>query len=243
MPETKTIIILANSERLRQRCVAGREVVRTGPIWTAGPWVRFSDPTTGEGEVPWARTAYQGGGHAEVLDIAEVDFDRSARDPDHPEDWLLSGGSAWRKVGSLSFSDLPRMTDRPPELWSDRSSLRSVRAGFVRQMPRPFTIVLLESPPKCEARWWREQVPDADNPGASLIKTRQRLSLFFAGRRHEFDITDPKFQVRHRLRATALMDRPTTVALKPPFFVCLSLTKPFRGNHYKIAAAIIEPNA
>ena len=143
MSETKTIIILANSERAGQRCVAGKEIIRTDDTWTSGAWVRFSDPSTKEGEVPWRRTTYHGGGHAEVLDIAEVDFDRPAQDPDHPEDWLLSAGSQWRKVGSLSFNDLTRLTDQPATLWNDGSDVRSVRAGFVRQMPQPFTLAFV----------------------------------------------------------------------------------------------------
>lgn len=243
MPETKTIAILANSQRSNQRCVAGKQLVRSGDDWEPGTWIRFADPSTKEGEVPWVRTRYEGGGHAEVLDIAQVDFDQSANDPDHPEDWILSPGCQWRKIGKLTFDDLTRLADRPATLWNDASGVRSVTGGFVKQMPQPFTLALVESPPDSKVRWWREQVYDANNAGGSFVKTRERLSLRFPKQYHEFDITDPLFRLRHQTAATAVMNDETTLILPPPFFVCLSLTKPFKGKHYKVAATIFEPHA
>jgi len=75
------------------------------------------------------------------------------------------------------------------------------------------------------------------------VKLRRRLSLSFAGCYHEFDITDPEFTRRYKMPETAVSHPHQRFDLNAPFFVCLSLTKPFNGKHYKIAATIFEPNA
>lgn len=242
MPEMKTMAILANSIRKQHRCVAGKELLRVGDRWSAGGWIRLSDPATEEGEVRSDHTRYEGGGFAQVLDIAEVPLAGPATDPDHPEDRLVDPNRLWTKHGRLAFTDLSGMADRPPELWHGTSDPRSVPVGFVREMAQPASLVLLENPSECRVRWWREQVPNANRSGEMLDKTRRRLSLRFGGRYHEFDITDPEFTTRHQLFDTAVQV-PQTLELKPPLFLCLSLTKPFQSKHYKIAATIFEPHA
>jgi hypothetical protein len=207
---------------------------------SVGKWIRLRDPATPEGEVRLEAMHYTSGDLARVLDVAEVPLERPAGDCNHPEDWMLALNRPWRRFGWLPFGELSALADRLLELWHDGTHERWVPAGFIPRMSEPSSLALLENPPECRVTWWRELAPDPDHPGALLEKTRRRLSLRFAGRLHEFDITDPEFTRRHRLFDTAELNRPQTLDLKPPLFLCLSLTRPWQGKHYKICAAVFQ---
>ena len=85
-------------------------------------------------------------------------------------------------------------------------------------------------------------VPDNDQPGQSKVKYVRDLTFIYAGRYHEFSVTDPDFMERHkiwdRMQETA---QHLCLASSANIFLCLSLGLEFRGRHYKICATIFEP--
>ena len=84
MPVVKRILCLANSKKMSGRCVAGREVLDTGP----GPWIRpVSDRPTKE--VSKKERQYQDGSDPRVLDIIDVPLIRHQPDACQTENWLL----------------------------------------------------------------------------------------------------------------------------------------------------------
>lgn len=238
---SKKIVILANSIRNGQRCVAGREFAETLFLLRAGPWVRLIDPGTKEGEVRIENTYCQGGGHAHVRDMIELPVRAHLNDLDHPEDWLLEPDIAWKRLDRLAASDLANFADPPEELWSDETGPRTVAAGYVRRMKNPASIYLLGEIEDCVATWWKEP---AEPGGDGLAeKVRRRLTFSYRGTKHECEITDPRFTQRHQIFETAQLGDRTSVPIKGAVHLCLSLTRPWHGKHYKIAATLFETHA
>jgi hypothetical protein len=229
------MVILANSVRRGQRCVAGKEVGRGLFWWKPGPWIRLIDPGTKGGEVRIENTYCEGGGHARVLDVVDVPVSGPAGHPDHPEDWFLLSDTPWTRIERMTRAELGALADSPEELWFDGDNPRAVPAGYVEGMPAPATLYLIGDAEECVTRWWSENREGEE-------KVRRRLYLKHHGRAHEFDITDPSFTRRHALFETAKQEK-QSLALKTPLLLCLSLTRPWQGKQYKIAATIFEAHA
>lgn len=109
-------------------------------------------------------------------------------------------------------------------------------AATRRVLPRAGTDTLRIVKPagECYATAFREDTPWG-------VKHRRYLHLLNGGVEHQFSIDDPDFSVRHNLSPSAVANREVRVDLDAKkTVVVVSLTKPFQGFQYKIAAAIFE---
>jgi hypothetical protein len=238
MSASKAIVILANSVRSGHRCVAGKELIRNGDSWDVGPWIRITDPGTKDGSVRYELTRCRGGQEVQVLDVVEVPMQKPVGDEDHPEDWFVDTSQRWTHLTRLDVHELLRKCDNPIDLWRDGGDGRSVPEGYVRKMGEPSTLFLIENPLNARVSFWKERGTrgrDSD----TIEKIRMRLCCTYGGVTHTFDITDPIFTERYHLfdRAEA---REQTMRLENPLHLCVSLTRPWNGRQYKIAATIFE---
>jgi hypothetical protein len=239
---SKTLIVLANSVKRSGRCLAGKEVVRTGGQWKAGGWIRPVATPDG-GEVPLYGMQQALGYNPNLLEILEIPFDRAASLPDQPENWLLLTplrAKSWKSIGRLSWEETPSLLDRPAQLWSDPSSgPRRISEGFPRAMPKPASLYLVK-PDKIESiSAWSEPNPSAE----SGVKKRRVARIRYAGVLHECDIDDPDFAARYYPKFPTVNEPRVEIKLARPdaTLVCVSITGAFYGHHYKIAAAFFEP--
>lgn len=249
MPETKHIIILANSARAGKHCVAGKVAtpLADGNFDVQSEWVRLTDPSSdgaaSEGAVPYAKTICLGHGQIKPLDIIEVELRGSCNNLNHPEDWYYEPASPWRFISRADKSCLPSIVDTPAQLWHDSQQPQSVQLGYVPTMtPQPSSICLIAAPSNMDFCFWKKSVPDANNPGQSKIKHVRELSFSYAGIYHEFSVTDPDFMKRHNIW-TRMTDMAQLMRIQNAsnYFLCLSLGLAFHGRHYKIGATIFEP--
>lgn len=239
MSASKAIVILANSVRSGHRCVAGKELVRDGDSWEVGKWVRITDPGTKDGSVRYELTRCRGGEEVQVLDVVEVPMQKPVGHEDHPEDWFVDTSQRWTHLTRLPVEELSRIADSPIDLWRDGGDGRSVPEGYVQKMGGPSTLFLIENPLNARVSFWKERGASGRDSSDTIEKVRMRLTCTYGGLSHVFDITDPNFTERYHLFDRA-ESREQTMRLENPLHVCVSLTRPWNGRQYKIAATIFE---
>lgn len=120
---TKRIVCLANSFRPGGSCVAGIEILNDG----FGPWVRPISHRPDQAISDNEKT-YADGTRLAMLDVIDIDFDAHRPEHHQTENWLISQGMRWRKVGEalphhLGGALLPRTTP----LWRPAQSTYSGR--------------------------------------------------------------------------------------------------------------------
>ncbi len=242
MPETKLILILANSVRLGKCCVAGKFVARLGDgsFDISGQWIRLSDPREAEGAVPFTNTICRNHGPVRPLDIINVGLRGHCANPDHPEDWYFEPDQPWEFVANIDSRSLPEISDNPQSLWHDGFESKSVSAGFVRAMGKnAISLCLVKAPESFEISYYKEF-----NSFKGFDRKIRKLEFRLAGKTHEFSVTDPHFDRRFKLPGAVSQwpDRPTMLTVPHPanVFFCLSLTSEFKCKQYKICATIFE---
>ncbi len=243
MPETQHILILANSERAGGRCVAGKLAtpLTDGTFDVGTQWIRLTNPSgTGEGTVPYSDTICRPNRTAvRPLDIVKVAISSHCGNPDHPEDWYYERNQPWQWAGNVAFSDLAAFVDTPPSLWHLTES-DAVPTGYMRTMPPPpASLYLIKAPARWTLKYFKEW-----NSFKGYDKKRRRLELTFAGKHHEFSVTDPEFDRRFKLPGAVSQwpDLPQTLTVPDPAgcYFCLSLTPELNSRHYKICATLFE---
>jgi hypothetical protein len=237
---TKTIVVLANSVKSHGRCLAGKEVASSGKEWKVGDWIRPVSTPQG-GEVSITQMEEFLGREPALLEIIEVPVTGPVALPDQPENWLIDPKRKWRRVDRMDWSQVGALVDRPRQVWDDGRGWRHVAPGFVQRMTKPASLFLIEPQEIVSIEIWSE--PNRFPPPAT--KRRRLAKLRYGGIVHEFDIDDPVLADRYYPRFPGLNAGRQTIALRCPSdtLACVSLTLPYRGKHYKIAAAFIEPPA
>ena len=238
MSASKAIVILANSVRSGHRCVAGKELIRNGESWDVGPWIRLTDPGTKDGSVRYELTRCRGGEETQVLDVVEAPMQKPVGAEDHPEDWFVDTSQRWTHVTRLPVEELSRISDSPTDLWRDGGDGRSVPEGYVQKMGEPSTLFLIENPLNARVSFWKEK-GTSGRDSDTIEKVRIRLSCTYGGVSHVFDVTDPNFTERYHLFERA-ESREQIIRLGDPLHICVSLTRPWNGRQYKIAATVFE---
>jgi hypothetical protein len=227
---TKRILVLANSIKKGNRCVAGRELLlATDGTEVLGPWIRPVDLRQHEGAILTATTVL-GGRVLTPLDVVEIDFDANANNPLHPEDWNITQTSPWRMIRRENPAIVGQLPCEAGDLWgaSTASSRRVAPTGGIP------TLRLIKPTGRVVVEAYRDQTHWG-------TKYRRFLKIDHLGATHVFSIDDPEFCTRHHL--DHLGDGRIVFELTSArTAVVASLTPPFEkdGQHYKIAATIFE---
>ena len=235
----KTIVVLADSIKKECRCLAGKELVREQTGWKVGSWIRPVSTPDGS-EVSAARMKEALGREPRLLEILEISFTSNASLPDQPENWLIDAGASWRSIDVIPWGHVGRLVDKPRQLWDEGRGWRRVRQGYVQRMPQPASLYLIKPEEIVSVEVWSEPHPATPPP---TLKRHRLAKLRYGGVVHEFDITDPAFADQYYRAFPAPNDGRRKITLRAPMetLVCISLTPEFRGYHYKIAAAFLEP--
>src|SRR5687768_14462946 len=114
---TKRLLVLANSVKKGQHCVAGREVLHGPNGYSYGPWIRPVS-RTGEGELTEADCALQNGGQPRVFDVVDIPLLKCEGSAAQPENWFIDPSKQWTKVGDHAALSMPGVnSETPPDLW------------------------------------------------------------------------------------------------------------------------------
>ena len=234
--ELKTVVILANSIKKKPgRCIAGREVFQSGTSVSLGPWIRPVSPDgeASEGELMPRHCLTSGKEDIELLSIYEIPLGRQRSDHGQPENWDVVTGRPWKRVGSLKRPSLQKLIEIPPHLWdASVPGDRRVAVDAPLQVRGNSSLALIR--PSGFRAWAKREM----HQQRGYEKTTIRGAFSYAGREYEFDITDDAFAPEFRANATQRRSE-----YRPEFgdncALCVSLSAPFNGYHYKLIAAVI----
>lgn len=226
MPE-KRVLILASSIKKSARCVAGREIIQHGGKARLGGWIRPVSGS-GEGELLPHHYALQQGGSASVLDVVDVPLKRQQSDPGQPENWLIDDSTQWSKVRAVAIDKVAGFAEHPADLWLE-SGVNTDRISPEAQMARDqlHSIVLIQ-PQNLKIRKGRE-----------FNKWKTRACFNYRGTSFALSVTDPVFLDRQFAKSPeAGGPREWIPCSGENVLLCISLTPPFNGFHYKVVATV-----
>jgi len=232
--EFRRIVVLANSIKRGQRCVAGRDV-GTGRELVTGAWIR---PISGEseGELERRHMKVAEGGLPEVLDIMDVPLLDRAKTPVHPEDWIVDTGRPWKRVAQLIPETIGAFEERPKNLWLEpKSHPDRVTGAFALRQARHQSLYLIRPEDLRFELFWKH------NEYKKREEKKTRAKFSYGGLMYDMSLTDPEFTDRHCPKHPAvgtnalLVDSPYDECL-----LCVSLTPEFNGYHYKVVATVLE---
>ncbi len=224
MPVTKRIVCLAMSRKHSGRCVAGREVEGS----SAGQWIRPVSDRPNE-EVSEYERQYEDGRDPRVLDVIEVPLLAPRPKGYQSENWLLDPESYWKKVGQLEAKYLDDYLAPVGPLWTDGASTFH---GMNNQ-------ISLDDAETLDSSLALVRVSGIDLkvfvPGAKFGDSKRRVDASFnhAGVPYRLRITDPEFERR-------FLAQPNGEYELGPCYLTVSIGEPFKGDVYKLIAAIIE---
>lgn len=115
--QTKRIVVLANSRKHSERCVAGREILPNG----YGGWIRPVSARNGHG-IDDRDSTYIDGNALQVLDVVDVPLVEPRPYACHTENCLISDPHHWVKVGAFDWGQASALAENHPTLWTNGDS-------------------------------------------------------------------------------------------------------------------------
>ena len=233
----KRIVILANSIKNQNRCIAGRELWYSRGVHRVGPWVR---PVTdvGKGEIALDQSALPDGSQPTVMDIIDVPLLEHANDPTQPENWRLATDKPWRRVTTVPAVPVELLREEPANLWIEfNQETDRISAAAVAASGRSNSLVLIRP------RHFR-LVARTEKGGAKGFDRRRRRAVFEYGHdRYNLSVTDPTIDARYFTPFPLPHEGPRKV--EGPggdnCLICVSRTPVYEdGCHYKVVATVIE---
>ena len=222
---TKRIVCLANSRKLGGCCIAGKELLADG---SPGHWVRPVSAREHE-EVSLPETRCTDGRIPRVLDVIEVPV-LGARGRDYQqENWLLDPKRKWERGYTLPFDRLRQWVDTTGNLWINGNSTYQ---GLNDQVPEQ------------EAETFRHSlllIPVEDlalrvfATGTGYGDSQKRVNGHFTynGTEYRLRMTDNDYEYD-------FLQKPVGLYSIGRCFLTVSLGEPYKGNAYKLIAAIIK---
>jgi hypothetical protein len=213
---TKTLVLLANSCKNNERCVAGKELAHG----RFGPWVR---PTSARpaGELRAVDQRLASGGQAAVLDVVDVPMRRPIPVGFQTENHLIVPGHGWVKRGRVRWEALHQAIDPCETLWINGYSSWG---GCNDRVPAELVDGLRAS--LC--------LIGPLNVTLRVIGGKVRARFSYRHAPHDLSVTDPAIKAAYATRANGCY--PVADA-----FICVSLAPVWNGHAYKLAAALITP--
>jgi hypothetical protein len=226
----KSILVLANSTKNNERCIAGRELLLANGQTVLSGWVRpVSNHDDGElsiSERVIAATLMEVG----VGDIVEVSLGLQPHDPTQPENWVLWQSGDWADVGSnFVRPGLDQLEEDPGSLWLE-PNVRNDRVSdnwLARNPPAQSLYVVRGTVVVVHLA--------CDNHG----KQTYRCEFGYRGQRYNLSLTDPEAQRKFHPQMPKPGANPVKLLLGS-VRLCISLARSFRGYHYKVVATILE---
>ena len=221
----KRVVCLANSRKLAERCIAGREWVEGR---RAGDWVRPVSDRETQGVSEYERQ-YEDGSDPQVLDIIDIPL-LEPRPQDHQtENWLVDPVCYWEKAARLSPFDLPALLDPGTPLWIDGFSTYKGRNDTI-----PIAAIGSVSDSLRLIRVDRLELVVC-RPGEAFGNNKRRVQgrFRYAGTTYALWVTDPKYERMYlaKLDGTYQLGK---------CYLTISLGEQFRGSCYKLIAAVIK---
>lgn len=221
MATTRRIVCLANSRKLKGRCIAGKTYEGN----RIGPWIR---PVSGRPteELSLSEQRLEDGTYPAVLDIIDVPLSEARPAGHQKENWLLDERTPWRKTGRLDYTQVDALLDQSEPLWmgskttfwNDYIPLNEARAVAD-------SLRLIRVPSLTISVAW----------DGLRQKVRVAGTFDYQGHHYRLFVTDPV--VEGRFSDEAFGDYEIGACC-----LTISLGEPLRDKCYKLIAAVIHPD-
>lgn len=218
---TKELVCLANSRKHNGRCVAGIEI-------ESKEWIRPVSNRSGH-EVSELERRYRGGVEPQVLDIVTVPLVGPRPVGFRRENWLLDPAVRWRREGRIGWSELCALEQHPKSLWINGHHTTD---GVNDRVPVEQEDTLVDSLKLIQVDRVTMKVDPAP-PMSNDTKPIVRARFLHAGSVYALRVTDPVYEEKFRAEKFGNYRLGES-------FVTVSLSEEFRGNFYKLVAAIVE---
>jgi len=218
------IICLANSRKLRGRCVAG---LRTD----GGGWIRPVAPSE-DGTLIGKHYILNHGFEPQILDLIRIEVSRAEPQPHQPENWVI-GETQWelleRPASPAHIEQLVRSIEADSALFGDYGD--RLDFDLLCKTPAPRSLCIVQP----QDLKWRITT--------SIRGFRQTRAAFrLSGRSYDLSVTDPIWETRLARLAYGIHDLesadcPDSVRLL--FTISLGEPLPSDKQCYKLVAGVI----
>ena len=226
MAEVKRIVCLANSRKLSGRCIAGKEIMGRH----VRGWIRPVSDRPSE-EVSEHERQYEDGSDPRVMDIVDIPLLGHRPTGFQQENWLLDPNRYWVNVGPIAWDDLERLVDPMEPLWHNNDH---TQAGLNDRIPTAIAQTVGDS---LRFLHVKKLTLSVFAPGARFGNPKRRVQGRFGHDRVNYHlwVTDPRYERKY-------LRQPNGDYEIGECFLTISIgEQPYRGGHYKLIAAIIEP--
>ena len=224
----RRIVCLANSRKPDGRCVAGK-LYAQGKF---GAWLRPISIREGE-ELSEQERHISKGVEPALLDILEFTVSRHKPSAHQPENFTINSQYKFKKVGHISAVDLPKVVDKPTNLWImgyqsktfgkndlvPPNRISEVSNSLYLINPHTFTIQVVQ--------------------GTYSLQVRGQFS--YLGADYNLRITDPVVEERFIPKGAGeykIDDVLLTISLAEKLFTVAS--NPSSSGYYKLIAGVID---
>lgn len=227
---SKKIFVLANSVKKRQRCVAGREVIKESDgveYW--GEWIR---PVTlhDEGAINPLECRLQDGTNLVLFDIIQVPLTSNENSPTQPENWYIQKGAQWRKISTGSRAEAWDLVEAPKNLWLEAGVKQDrVTPEYLLSQKSHRSLYLIQP---VNFRFFVEMNYLNNKTVRGLFKYNEYI--------YDFSMTDPLVRQKYFPDFPNVPLGTKVLEQKNDLLICVSLTPVWNGYHYKIIASVIE---
>jgi ATP-dependent DNA helicase RecQ len=220
-PQLRRIVCLANSRKYSGRCVAGKELLGDG----VGGWVRLVSGSA-TGELSIKEITMQNGSPPGLLDVIGVHTEERAAHRYQSENWIACDAH-WLWQGKMSPSILRSLCDEPEHLWiNDYGSASGINDRIPLYLAgKELAASLLFIPV--------ERLCIVVGEDARGLK-KTWAEFTYHGVNYRLAVTDPLIESRYMQ-----MDIGRYQIEDSENYVTVSISEPFGGFCYKLAAAII----
>lgn len=233
---TKRLLILANSVKKGQHCIAGREVLHGPTGYSYGEWIRPVNQATEEGELTTANCSYHDNVQVRVWDIVDVPLLGREGSVAQPENWFIDANTRLVRVGDHPSLSMPNVSsESPPDLWlapsgrRDRITPEDLAALGIRQ-----SLYLISVPDfRMELEWY-------DFPGRAYH--RRRAQFTYANQHYDLPLTDPNMEPFLNPQPPNGQSRTYLHPTGQNKILCVSLSAPYKFDqkHHKIVATVFD---
>jgi len=230
----KEIVVLANSVKNQNKCIAGRELVQNsnGQL-TLGEWVRPVSEHD-HGALSCSEVCCLDGSISKILDGIKMSLKEKNDDPTQPENWMIAN-ETWEKKRVVHKNSLDSFIEFPNGLWIDSKDSRIDRISTQAYMAQGFNSSLCVIQPD---RFCLEIYYEQSCFSGSIQKKR-RAKFLYNGVNYNLALTDPQMETKYGMNMSFNEDSSREVHIENPL-LCISLGTEFHGYHYKLVATVIE---
>lgn len=213
------MICLANSTKYNSYCMAGKLI-------NENRWIRpVSSNVTGELSQKNV-TCESKGVKISPLDVVEINLQSSRPDDHQQENYIIAPNPRTKIVGRIGWEQLAEFEDKPSKLWASRYQ---TKCGLCDRLPDYMADGLIRNSLLLIHVSSINFIVRNDTYHKDL---RVQVEFEYNGMVYRLSLTDPTLAQRFRCLGIGSHTEGDS-------YITISLTRPFNGYCYKVAAAVI----